>query len=572
MILVERAGSQLKLTHDFMLEEIVYLRSLPVRRFDPATKAWMAAPTRANKLHLDTPVSSVVVQWTPEAVAMFEERHAKAVDETVVEFPPGFRFVTKSRPYQLEALRLLQEAPAFALSLPPGSGKTKLYLEDMEVQVLRGIMDGALFMCPNSIKNNLSDEMKLHAFMEFDTEIYSPTKKAKIRQWIGTPSARPKVLVMATETLSSGDGYDIATEFLKTGPKGFYLDESSRVKTHGAERTKMAIKLGRLAAVKRVGTGTMILKGLVDAWAQYQVLSPDIFGQSFFAFRNRYAKMGGYKAKQVTGDMNVDEFMEVVRPFTYCRLKADILPDLPEKVPVTRTVEMSKEQKRLYTELKNSGLTLTEMGSVSYTTALVRELRLQQITGGFIGGEIVGNDQDGIHYKKEASAIPGPNPKFDEVEAILDDMEGKVVIWARFIPEIRALAERLRKRGINCVTFTGQGMTDDEREASKVAFRDDPTVRCFIGQSRTGGIGLNGLTVAQVSIYLSNDFSLETRIQSEDRTHRIGQDGMTLPGDDHKSILYIDILTDGGNDNDIYQALRAGKDYTAVINERMKAC
>lgn len=569
MILVERFGDSLKLTHDFQPAEIVALRQLPVRRFDPDLKAWLAppAPKNVDMLRLWADEKKAVVTAEAEELIVNRERN-KSHDPALAELPAGFTFVTKSRPYQLDALRFLRGRPHAGLSLPPGSGKTKLYIEDLECSVLEKLIEGAIFFCPNSIKKNLPDELKAHGCMDFDLQIYKPSKKETIRKWILMPSKKPKLLVMATESLSSGDGFEIAVKFLASGKFGLYLDESHFIKTHSAERTKKMLKLAELAPVTRIGTGTMILKGLVNAWAQMQVVSKDIFQQSFFAFRNRYAKMGGYKAKQVVGDQNADEFFELVRPFIYCRTKDDILSDLPEKIHQRRFVEMTTEQRRLYEGLKTQGLVRTENGEVSYTNALTRELRLQQITGGFIGGELLGVDQNGVHFKTEASAIPGKNPKFDEVLQVLEDHEGKVVIWCRFIPEILGLENVLRERGIRCVKFVGQGMKDDDREAAKVAFRDDPEIRVFLGQIRTGGTGLNGLQVAQVSVYLSNDFSLVSRIQSEDRTHRIGQEGMDIDGE--HGILYIDILTEDGNDNEVHDALMRGVDYTKVIQERMK--
>lgn len=573
MILVERKGHSLKLTHDFQPEEIIFLRSLPVRSFDPNDKSWSAPLVKGNLEALrGTPIKVV---FSPEARDLIDNGHKKPQDASVpaVEgLPAGFRFKTQSRPYQLEALTLMRGRAGFALSLPPGSGKSKLYIEDIECCFLEGHIDHALFLVPNSIKKNIVDEIEKHASIPFDTMIYAPHRRAKIEAWM--KSARPpqkiRMLVMGIESLSSDSGLRIANAFLSRPGVGFYLDESSRVKTHSTNRTKAAIKLAQKAAVRRIGSGTMILKGLVDSWAQYQIVDPSIFSQSFFAFRNRYAKMGGFKAKQVVGDQNLDEFIEITRPFTYCRTKREILPDLPEKIPQTLVVEMTPEQRRLYDDLKNLGLVTTESGKVSYTNALVRELRLQQITGGFIGGEVLGESPDGgLILKGRASEIPGGNPKFDAIEDFLEDYDGKVVIWSRFVEEIQHLHERLTKKGINAVKFLGSGMKDEDREAAKVAFRDDPKVKCFIGQIRSGGIGLNGLTVAQVALYLSNDFSLESRIQSEDRIHRIGQGGMDIAG--KSSVLIVDILTDTGNDRDIYEALKEGKNYTDVINERMKA-
>ena len=55
------------------------------------------------------------------------------------------------------------------------------------------------------------------------------------------------------------------------------------------------------------------------------------------------------------------------------------------------------------------------------------------------------------------------------------------------------------------------------------------------------------MTAAETVFYFSNDFNLETRLQSEDRAHRIGQ---------KNNVTYIDLVTDGTVEEKILKALR----------------
>ena len=84
----------------------------------------------------------------------------------------------------------------------------------------------------------------------------------------------------------------------------------------------------------------------------------------------------------------------------------------------------------------------------------------------------------------------------------------------------------------------------EERAAGRLRFQQEDEFRWFVGNPHAGGIGLN-LTAASTMIYYSNDFSYETRAQSEDRAHRIGQT---------RSVLYVDFVAEGTVDEK-WQAL-----------------
>ena len=71
-------------------------------------------------------------------------------------------------------------------------------------------------------------------------------------------------------------------------------------------------------------------------------------------------------------------------------------------------------------------------------------------------------------------------------------------------------------------------------------------LRFFIGQPKTGGYGIT-LNAASTVVYYSNSYDLESRLQSEDRAHRIGQ---------KKSVTYVDLISPGTIDEKIVEALR----------------
>lgn len=96
-----------------------------------------------------------------------------------------------------------------------------------------------------------------------------------------------------------------------------------------------------------------------------------------------------------------------------------------------------------------------------------------------------------------------------------------------------------------------------DREVSTDRFQNDPTCQFFVGQQRSGGYGLT-LTAATTMLYYSNDFGLETRLQSEDRAHRIGQ---------KKNVTYLDFEATDTIDSKIIEALRAKKNIADEITK-----
>jgi SNF2 family DNA or RNA helicase len=149
------------------------------------------------------------------------------------------------------------------------------------------------------------------------------------------------------------------------------------------------------------------------------------------------------------------------------------------------------------------------------------------------------------------------NPKLDAVMETLEDAteQGhKSIVWCRFLPEIQKLAQRLGEVKIGTVLFTGQ--TDErERDLRIRAFQERPDVQIFVGQIQAGGVGIT-LTAATKVLYYSNTLSLEDRLQSEDRAHRIGQ---------KQDVEYFDFSYRRSVDMAIRKALASKKNFADII-------
>jgi len=177
-------------------------------------------------------------------------------------------------------------------------------------------------------------------------------------------------------------------------------------------------------------------------------------------------------------------------------------------------------------------------------------MRLQQITCGHFVAD------DGTTQEIKSNRL-------NELMDILDEVEGKVIIWAHWQKDIQIIKAALVKKYGPCSVVDYYGLTpQDQRDANREKFQRDPRYRFFVGTPSTGGYGLT-LTAANTVIYYSNGYDLEKRLQSEDRAHRIGQ---------KKSVTYIDINAEDTVDEKIVKSLRKKINIASkVMGEELKS-
>jgi len=273
-----------------------------------------------------------------------------------------------------------------------------------------------------------------------------------------------------------------------------------------------------------------------------EFLEPGILGFiSFYAFQGRYAivqrrTLGSHSFNHVVGFRRLDELTEKLQEHSFRVRKEDCL-DLPDKVYMSRSVELTKEQSDAYVQMKHLALARLDNGELATTkNVLTQIMRLQQICLGHL------TDDDGVVNEL-------PSNRLDELLSICDEIQGKAIIWATWTRDIRSIAEALRDRFSVPAVATLHGETpDSERQQIVETFQDRQSdLRFLVGHPKTGGFGLT-LTAANTVIYYSNSYDLELRVQSEDRAHRIGQEN---------KVTYVDLLSPGTIDEKIVGALRS---------------
>jgi len=458
----------------------------------------------------------------------------------------NYKFKTKPYAHQLSALEKSWDKKEFAYFMEMGTGKSKVLVDNMAVLYDKGKINGALIIAPKGVYRNwYSQEIPNHLASHIDNKTIlwtATTSKAKDKEYqlLFKSDLDLHILIMNVEAFSTKKGLEFATKFLNCHNSLIAVDESTTIKTPTAKRTKAILALGRLAKYRRILTGSPVTKSPLDLYTQCGFLDGYLLGfDSYYAFRNRYATMldrnfGGRRVQIVGGYKRLDELSEKLKPFSDRVLKEDCL-DLPEKTYVERQVELTDEQKTLYSTMKSAALASLKGKMATAPHILTQMMRLHQITCGHLK-----NDDDSITEIK--------NNRINSLLELLDEIEGKAIIWANYVYDINQIVNAVAKKyGDNSIVQYYGAVPAEQRQKNIEKFQDpNSPVRFFVGNPQTGGYGIT-LTAANNVIYYSNGYDLEKRLQSEDRAHRIGQ---------KKAVTYVDLITPKTVDEKIRKALR----------------
>jgi SNF2 family DNA or RNA helicase len=448
----------------------------------------------------------------------------------------------------------------FAYFMEMGTGKSKVLIDNIAMLYDKGKINGALIVAPKGVVgtwylNQIPDHLPDH--IEHKNVLWKPniTRKQNLRlKSLFETGTDLHILIMNVEAFSTTKGCEFAKKFLDSHRTLMAVDESTTIKNPDAKRTKNICNLSILSKYRRILTGSPVTKSPLDLYKQCDFLKEELLGHgSYYTFRTRYAIMktanfGGKSVQIVVGYRNLDELSEKLRPFSYRVLKDDCL-DLPDKIYMKRTVQLSSEQKKVYEQMKQMALAEMNGKMMSTATVLTQLMRLHQITCGHFTAD------DGSIQKIKSNRL-------DELMDVLEEIEGKVVIWAHYQNDVETIVEHLKKKyGDNSIVDYYGRTRPENRQSNIDKFQKDEGCRFFIGTPATGGYGIT-LTQASNVIYYSNGYDLEKRMQSEDRAHRIGQ---------KKSVTYVDMIADDTVDEKIVKSLRKKVNIaTQIMGEELK--
>ena len=459
----------------------------------------------------------------------------------------NYKFKTKPYAHQLTALEKSWDKTEYGYFMEMGTGKSKVLVDNMAMLYDKGKINGAVIVAPKGVYRNwYSQEIPNHLASHIQPKMVLWTaltskKKDKEYQTLFETGHDLHILIINVEALSTKKGLDFAAKFMRCHKTMLAIDESTTIKNPSAKRTKSILALGKEATYRRILTGSPVTKSPLDLYTQCGFLNSYLLGyDSFYAFRNRYANMidrnfGGRRVQLIGSYKRLDELADKLKGFSYRVLKDDCL-DLPDKVYIRREVDLTDEQSKAYSTMKSAALASLKGKMATAPHVLTQMMRLHQITCGHLR-----NDDGTITEIK--------NNRLKELVELLDEVEGKVIIWANYVYDIENIVKVITDEfGADSIVQYYGAISSEQRQENIEKFQDpNSKARFFIGNPQTGGYGIT-LTCANTVVYYSNGYDLEKRLQSEDRAHRIGQ---------NKSVTYVDFIAPKTVDEKIVKALRS---------------
>ena len=431
-----------------------------------------------------------------------------------------------------------------ALLMEMGTGKTLTTIAVAGRLYLNRKITKMLIVAPLSILGVWQEEFQKFADFLYSLAVLNGTGSRKSENLRQIPTNGLQVAVINYES-----AWRLEDELADWGADLIVCDEGHKIKTHNIAASKCMHRLGARARYRMLLTGTIITNKAIDVFSPYKFLNPAVFGNSFYAFRTRYFDMTGYGLHvPVMKTGMAKELTRRIHSIAFRATKAECL-DLPETTEIVRMVLLEMETINLYHDLVQDSMIQLGKGEVTATNVLTRLLRLSQLTGGFLCED--GADRPTQVDSAKLTALA------DIVDSAAQDGK-KLVVIARFLPEIDAIRRTLEKKCINYSVISGEIKDRDEQVRR---FQQDPDVTVFVGQIATAGMGIT-LTAADTMVFYSLDYSMSNFEQAKARIHRVGQ---------RNPCTYIYLVAAGTVDEKVLQALRDKADLARVLIDEYRA-
>lgn len=437
----------------------------------------------------------------------------------------------------------------FGLLFEMGCGKTLTAIAIAGAAYAAGKIERLLVVAPTSVVAVWPKELQEYAEFKYTCRTLLGDKTSRLKQLSDLekfPFKALKVAVINYESTWRDGIFEALQEF---DADMIIADESQRIKTHDAAQSKAMHQLGDQARYKLILSGTPVQNNAIDIYSQYRFLDPTVFGKNFYQFRNRYAIMGGFNRRQIVGYKDMDDLIRREHSIAFRITKEEAI-DLPEQTFEVRHIQMDKKLADLYQRIKRDSYAEIETGwQITATTVLTKLLRLQQLAGGFLVTDDAAKPQLVSAAKLEALS--------DIVQDYVVDGGKKLVIFARFVPEVKAIIDLMKKvlpDRKKAVSIYGE-IKKEDRGAIVQQFQTDPDTVVFVGQIDTAGTGVT-LTAADTCVYYSKNFNYAAYEQSLSRIHRIGQ---------RNTCTYIDLVMEKTVDEMINRALAKKEDIAKTV-------
>lgn len=471
--------------------------------------------------------------------------------------------------HQLEDLYETWDEEYWGILHEQGLGKSKLTIDTAVSLYLDGKIDTLLVYAPGGTYLNWIAKCVPEDWppeIPVRTGWWAATSRKEVRERRRRAEESPEMAIIAAniESLRTIRGRNWAALLARKRRVLCVIDESTKIAGMTAIQAKAAVKLGKLCPYRRILTGSACSEQPMMLWMQAEFLKPNA---GLLGFRNPVAykahycvledtwspnkknkdgSRGGLVKTQVRGEgprggktplyKNLDQLRHRLAKFTTRRTKAECL-DLPERVYEQRTFTMGREQKRAYAQMREEAIAILENEEVvSAPIVLAQMTRLMQISAGFLP---VPSSDDIMDFSADRMKV---------LLDIIEDCQGKILIWTRYPHTIRVIAHVLREKYGDETVATYYGETKKEDRPKVVDRFEDPEdpIRFLILNQQVAGYQIT-LVQSATAIFFTNYWSHDERDQAEARNHRPGQKNM---------VTYFDIVAEKSIDHDVLHVLR----------------
>ena len=302
------------------------------------------------------------------------------------------------------------------------------------------------------------------------------------------------------EELAARDDIDVVT-----------VDELSAFRNAGTDRFKAMKRILNKREWVWGLTGSPIPNRPTDAWAQCQLIAPERVPKYYSRFRDLTMKQLS-TFNWVPRPEALTIVQDAMQPAI--RFKRGECLDLPPTTITTRHVELSPEQKRMYKDVLSKLHTECATGQITAVNEAVKVGKLIQICCGTAYGD-----------ERQEIIIPA-EPRLEVLHEIVEEAEGKVIVFIPLTGALQNVAEYLKAKGITVEVVHG-GVSKNERDRIFRDFQKSSNPRVLVANPKTMSHGLT-LTAASVIVWFTPVFDNDTYEQACARITRPGQKRNTL--------------------------------------------
>lgn len=451
---------------------------------------------------------------------------------------------TTPRQHQIDGVAALVRHPYFFIADQVGAGKSKQCVDTAQILYQAGMIDTALVLAPKPARGVWGDpdlgEIAKHGWESVENRVreYS-VRFPRLGSW------HPGLnwIIANYEFARRPERLAPLLSALKGRKVLLICDEAWALKDHRTDTWKATNKIRAVADRVVLLNGTPVADTPLDLFAQMKLLDPNIIGIKYFThFRARYAMLApNVSFPKITGWQNLEELRARVEPYVLRRLTRDCF-DLPEELePVLLEAPLGDNTWRVYKEMRDEMVAWLDTATGTQASiaqqAIVKALRLRQITSGLLGGVASddGLDVQGVQVMSREKQYA----LLEWLDGVDGDHADRALVWGIWRPEVFGARELWDAHGRFETHSIYGGQREDERKAAEMALQPGlpkPTkpVRVF-GNPQAGGASLN-CQGASVAATLSHHPSLRVYLQSRGRIDRPGQ---------VNRIRYVDVVATG---------------------------